>query len=416
LMIANEDGSGERQLAVRKWPNGFEGSVAWSPDGKAIATAVDNTDTRGKYASLVEVPVQGGTEHPVTSKHWNWIVDLVWAPDGRGLIVNTAERDSGPLQIEYVSYANGEVRRITGDPNYYHSVSVTANSRVIATMQFEFSFDAWVAPMAALDNAKPITSHGRGDEPTWSPHGKIVHWSYDDGNIWLIGSDGSNPRQLTSNSGFNANPRFSPDGRYIVFYSDRTGNGQIWRMDNQGDNLKQLTYNKFDGLIGDFSPDGRWVVYSNQGAEKGIWKIPIEGGNPIRLKGVEAADPAVSPDGKMIAYLYKDPSAYPPERFANPPRGVAIMAFAGSAPTRIFQIPNLSSFRWVADGHSLLYAKNEGGVDNFWSQPIAGGMPKQMTHFNDQKIENFDVSRDGKQLVMSRGTLRQDVVLIRDLR
>ena len=42
---------------------------------------------------------------------------------------------------------------------------------------------------------------------------------------------------------------------------------------------------------------------------------------------------------------------------------------------------------WVADGHSLLYAKNEGGVDNFWSQPIAGGMPKQMTHFNDQKID-----------------------------
>jgi Tol biopolymer transport system component len=285
-------------------------------------------------------------------------------------------------------------------------------------MQFEFSFDAWVAPMAALDNAKPITSHGRGDEPTWSPDGKIVHWSYNDGNIWLIGSDGSNPRQLTSNAGFNDNfnPRVSPDGRYIVFCSDRTGNWQIWRMDVDGDNPKQLTFNTFEGSIGDFSPDGRWVVYSNHGAEKGIWKISIEGGNPIRLKGVEAADPAVSPDGKMIAYSYKDPSAYPPERFANPSRGVAIMASAGSAPTKIFQIPNLSSFRWVADGHSLLYAKNEGGVDNFWSQPIAGGMPKQMTHFNDQKIENFDVSRDGKQLVMSRGTVRQDVVLIRDLR
>jgi len=83
LMVASEDGSGERQLAVRKWPNGFEGAVAWSPDGKAIATAVDNTDVRGKYTSLVEVSVQGGTERSLTSKRWNWIADLVWTPDGR---------------------------------------------------------------------------------------------------------------------------------------------------------------------------------------------------------------------------------------------------------------------------------------------------------------------------------------------
>ena len=59
--------------------------------------------------------------------------------------------------------------------------SLTADSRVVATTQFEFSFDAWVAPVAALDSAKALTSDGRGDEPTWSPDGRIVHWSYDDG-------------------------------------------------------------------------------------------------------------------------------------------------------------------------------------------------------------------------------------------
>ena len=238
LMVANEeDGSAERQLVVRKWPNGFEGAVAWSPDGKAITADVEDTDAHGKYASLIDVSVRGGIERRLTSKRWVWIADLAWAPDGRGLIVDASERDSGPVQIEFVSYASGEVRRITGDPNYYHAVSVTTDSSVIATMQFEFSLDAWVAPMAELDNAKPITSHGRGEEPTWSPDGKIVHWSYNDGNIWLIESNGSSPRQLTSNTGFNGSPRVSPDGRYIVFYSDRTGSGQIWRMDFDGKRL-----------------------------------------------------------------------------------------------------------------------------------------------------------------------------------
>ena len=237
-MVANEeDGSAERQLVVRKWPNGFEGAVAWSPDGKAITADVEDTDAHGKYASLIDVSVRGGIERRLTSKRWVWIADLAWAPDGRGLIVDASERDSGPVQIEFVSYASGEVRRITGDPNYYHAVSVTTDSSVIATMQFEFSLDAWVAPMAELDNAKPITSHGRGEEPTWSPDGKIVHWSYNDGNIWLIESNGSSPRQLTSNTGFNGSPRVSPDGRYIVFYSDRTGSGQIWRMDFDGKRL-----------------------------------------------------------------------------------------------------------------------------------------------------------------------------------
>ena len=80
-------------------------------------------------------------------------------------------------QVVYVSYANGEARRITNDLNYYNNVNVTADSRVVATMQIEYLFDVWVAPMAALDSAKPITSDGRGGGPTWSPDGRIVYFS-----------------------------------------------------------------------------------------------------------------------------------------------------------------------------------------------------------------------------------------------
>ena len=94
------------------------------------------------------------------------------------------------------------------------------------------------------------------------------------------------------------------------------------------------------------------------------------------------------------------------------------MAFEGGPATKHFDISSsiLTWFRWGTDGRSLLYTKNEGGVDNIWSQPIAGGTPKQITYFNSELISNFDLSRDGKRLVMSRGTRKQDVVLIRDLK
>ena len=72
--------------------------------------------------------------------------------------------------------------------------------------------------------------------------------------------------------------------------------------------------------------------------------------------------------------------------------------------------------RWDANGRSLLYTKNEDGVENIWSQPIAGGPPKQLTHFNNLVIWGFDLSRDGKRLVMDRGIDNRDVVLIRDVR
>jgi eukaryotic-like serine/threonine-protein kinase len=411
LMVANEDGSGEKQLAVRKWPNGFEGMVAWSPNGKTIATATDNTEAGVKYASLVEVPVQGGAERPLTQKRWLAVADLAWVPDGRGLVAYTQERDGGPVQIVYVSYANGEVRRITRDLNYYHDASVTADARVIATVQLEYSFDAWVAPMAALESAKPITSDGSEGAPTWSPDGRILYGSYSDGNIWVMDPDGGNPKQLTSDTGgANFYPRASADGHYIVFDSDRTGSPQIWRMDGDGNNSKQLTDSLLQGSRPDCSPDGKWVVYSKGGAERGVWKVPMEGGDPVRLNDADVESPVISPDGRWIAYYYHNKEA-PSEH------GVAIMAFEGGPATKHFDIPPLRvSLQWTTDGRSLLYTKEGGGVLNLWSQPIAGGTPKQITHFSSDGIFAFDLSRDGKRLVMRRGTEKQDVMLIRDLK
>ena len=91
------------------------------------------------------------------------------------------------------------------------------------------------------------------------------------------------------------------------------------------------------------------------------------------------------------------------------------MSLDGNTPAKRFDIA-AGTIRWTPDSRSLLYVKSEGGVSNLWSQPISGDSPKQMTHFNSLLIGDFDLSRDGKQLVMSRGTANRDVVLIRDVK
>jgi eukaryotic-like serine/threonine-protein kinase len=411
LMVANEDGTGERQLALRKYPNLYE-RVAWSPDGKSIAAIVDNSEAGLAYVSLAEIPAEGGAERLLSRQRWASLGGLAWVADGQGLVVDTQEETGGPSQFGYISYPSGEFRKITSDLNEYFGFSVTADSRVGATVQIEFLSDIWVVPIAGAGSAMPISSGDHTSWGTWSPDGRIVFLKYarSAANIWVMESDGHNERQLTADAAsLKFSPRVSPDGRYIGFVSDRTGSLHVWRTDIDGANPKQLTNSPLESwdLGPDFSPDGKWVVYIKWGPEQGIWKVPIEGGNPVRLNNAEAHSPAVSPDGRWIAYSYSDP-------LAVPTRGVAIMPFEGGTTKRLEISPQ--ALRWDPDGRSLLYTKNEGGVENIWRQPIAGETPKEITHFSSDLIFYFDVSRDGKRLVMDRGRVTSDVVLIRDVK
>ena len=68
--------------------------------------------------------------------------------------------------------------------------------------------------------------------------------------------------------------------------------------------------------------------------------------------------------------------------------------------------------RWTPDGRSVAFIRTSRRVSNLWGQPIDGGPPRQLTDFKDQRIANFAYSRDGKQLVFSRGVVNSDVVLI----
>ena len=72
--------------------------------------------------------------------------------------------------------------------------------------------------------------------------------------------------------------------------------------------------------------------------------------------------------------------------------------------------------RWTPDARALTYIDTTGGVSNIWSLPLDGGAPKQLTDFKTDQIFWFDLSRDGKQLALSRGTQTSDVILIRDFR
>ena len=126
--------------------------------------------------------------------------------------------------------------------------------------------------------------------PSFSPDGRHIafmsHRDERDGNweIYVMGSDGSNPTRLTDDPSDDSSPSFSPDGRHIVFASERDGNEEIYVMDSDGSNPRRLTDDPSDDRFPSFSPDGRHIAFASE--RDGNWNIYVmdsDGSNPRRL-------------------------------------------------------------------------------------------------------------------------------------
>jgi len=418
LMVAGIDGAGERKIATRRLPAyfSFVGGAAWSPDGKTIVCGAGSY-SGNLSATLVSIPAEGGVEKPVTSQNWVSVSRVLWLGDGSGLIVAAVpELVSAGTQLWYVSYPGGEVRRVTNDLNAYgtSSLGLTADSRTLVTVQADKSAQLWVVEAGEdASRAKQITS-GKydGDTLSWTADGRIFYTapSGEQSDIFSVNANGSANKQVTADAYIEGLGGVSPDGRYAVFSSNRSGNFNIWRMDLASGEQKQLTQGtEIDSQPG-CSPDGQWVVFrSLRQGKSTFWRVPLTGGEPEQISDKSSTWAAVSPDGKFVALRYFDDQTN-----ANK---IAVMPFAGGQPIKTLDVSvgyRDVGLGWTSDSRSIVYADARENADNLWSFPVDGGPSKQLTNFKSGLVFAFQVSQDGKKIVLSRGTQTDDVILLRD--
>jgi len=100
-------------------------------------------------------------------------------------------------------------------------------------------------------------------------------------------ADGANPVQLTSfesAAGAPGTPRWSPDGRRILFDSNESGSYDLYVVDVRGSVPKCLTDASSNDNAGTWSRDGAWILFSSdRGGSRQIWKMPVEGGEAIQV-------------------------------------------------------------------------------------------------------------------------------------
>ena len=423
LVIANLDGSGERNLIVKKNPERFSPifftGPSWSPDGKIIAATVATIGGRSK---VVGFSVDDGSEKNLSAESWAFSGRVQWLPDMTGLLVIAGESPA-LAQVWMINYPEGRIRRVTNDLGIYRAIGLTQDGKTLTTIQAQGLVNLWVVPEG--DAAKGVrlpTGNisfyaSAGNNVSWAPDGRIVFVSNEGGaaDIWMADPDGSNRKQLTSNGALNFSPVVSTGGRFIVFISWREGKRSVWRMNLDGSNPVRLTSGLAD-TYPSLTPDGRWVIYTAfDGVKPLLWKVSIEGGPPVQVSDHVATVATVSPDGHSIAYSY--PESQDP--FA-PPNRIAVIPFEGGQNIKTFEFPGsgtvVSILQWSRDGKSILYTTSANNVTNIWSQSVDGGQAKQVTNFNDLFMTSFAWSPDGKQLACTRGTLVRDAVLITDLK
>lgn len=426
IILVALDGSGaERALKTFDDQKQSPDSVpALSPDGKTIifglADAPDAVDKAPARVELHSLTVADGSTRVLSSEKWMGIGMMNWMPDASGAVF-VGYRLGALNQIHYVSFPDGQLRAITNELSGYshYGLGITADGKMMVAEVIEFASQLWTSSSngKTRDGVQLTTAAQDGGQGLVSlPDGEILYTSRSgaDYDIWSLKKKGtaSEAFPLTDLSSNEVEPVASPDGRYFVFVSDRTGTRHLYRSEIDGSNHTQLTFGDGIDRNPDLTPDGNWIIYaSSLNSEKRIWKLPVTGGSPVQINDLECVAPKVSPDGK--SFVCVRPAAVESARgkleIVSLDDGKQISTI-GEVPFDWYFIPP----KWTPDGRAIVYRRTDTPIGNLWKQDLTGGEPQQFTDFTSLKMYNFAFSRDGQNLITARGTIKVNVVMLKN--
>jgi len=154
-------------------------------------------------------------------------------------------------------------------------------------------------------------------EGTWtsvdiSPDGKTIIFDMM-GDLYTMPAEGGKATQITRGLAFDQHPRYSPDGKKILFVSDKSGAENLWYIDTDRKDTVQLTKETNQNFpSADWTPDGNYIVYAKGRRVNKLYMIHKDGGSGTQLidepASLKTIDPAISPDGQHIYYSFRNGS------------------------------------------------------------------------------------------------------------
>ena len=260
-----------------------------SPDGRKVAFV----RTKGLAAAdILVVPLDGG-ETKIVAELGAWIDGVTWTHDGRDLIYSASIQEGGYF-LYRVPESGGTPARLMGPAA--GKPALASRVRRLAFMRRSADYNIWRLNLQGSPESaspkRPLVESTRADfSGRLSPDGNRIAFSSartGSREIWVCGADGSNPVRLTFFNpgpaagpglyGQAGTPRWSPDGKQIVFDADPEGTFDVFAIDAAGGAPRRITQAPSDNLAPSWSGDGRWIYFaSDRSGEMQIWKAPSQG-------------------------------------------------------------------------------------------------------------------------------------------
>lgn len=279
---------------------------AFSPDGRTIAYA--------DFQDVWLVPANGSAPPKRLTDGTSTHRDPAWMPDGRTLMI-TSWRE-GTLALWTIGIDGRGLARVTPGTGPERQPSLSADGSLVAYSTHKAGRNVVITDL--VTGRREILESSAGDgAPDISPDGKSVVFSSDRSggrHLWLQelidGTPDGDLRQITSGPGRSAVPSFSSDGTMIAFYQIIDRRRQLWLVPTHGGAATQLTTGTPNDVSPSFSPDGRCLAFARiDENDSTIWGLELGSNVAIGPPGLLIAElatgafPVWSPEGNRLAYL-----------------------------------------------------------------------------------------------------------------
>jgi Tol biopolymer transport system component len=410
LFIADRTGADAREiLAPRKGTHNH--NPVWSPDGqwvyfvRGIAQGLDQTDDMDVW----RIRASGGSPERLT--RLKTAVNFLAPLDPRTLLyVARAEDRSGPW-LWSLDVESKVTRRVSSGLDQYTSVASSRDGRRVVATVARPSANLVRVPLldrlAGDSDAEPYPlPTARALAPRFG--GKSLFYlssrGIDDG-LWRVQDGQASEIRPGAYGALSEPPAVSPDGLRVAVVLRKGEQQHLAIMAADGTDSRTLAESIATQGSADWSPDGKWIVAGGSDAQgPALFKVPVDGGVPVRLVGGQAVSPVWSRDGKLIVY------AGPLEAGEVPLLGVR----PDGAPVPLPPVQaRPGGYRFLPNGTGLVYLIGSDQLLNFWLLDLVTKTTRQLTRFSNQgDLRTFDITPDGKHIVFDRSRENSDIVLI----
>ena len=408
MFVADRTGANSRRIFGDR-PGIHNHYPTWSPDGRWIYFAHGTPDT--KEMDLWRIDPEGRHAERLTQRN----TDVAYpTPVGNRTVFYVARDGDGSGPWLWVfDLKRKDSRRASVGLEQYTSVQASADGRkLVATISNPVAA-LWTVPIldgvAEEHDVKPFAvPNVRALAPRFGGSSLFYLSSLGTGDgLWRLRDGQVTEIWKGADGALLETPAVSPDGGRVAIVLRRNGKRQLHVLSSDGAELQPIAEGIDVQDSSSWSPDGRWIVTGGSDASgPGLFKIPLDGGSPVRLVAGQALNPVWSPDGSLIVYAGTNVRTFAP-LLAVRPDGTS------------FKLPEITvrrlgeRVRFLPDGKSLIYMQGVLESQDFWVLDLASMKSRPLTRLqNRATMRSFDIASDGKQIVFDRLRENSHVVMI----